>query len=60
MVEKEISSDKSNLEGSEKVDEDSETGAHFQVVMEVKNANIKISKNEEASGLQTGRDVLGC
>lgn len=41
MVEKETSSDKSKLEGSEKLN--SKQGAYFQVLTEIKIVNIEIS-----------------
>ncbi|CAI9762784.1 unnamed protein product [Fraxinus pennsylvanica] len=56
----ETSFDKSNLEGSRKVNEDFEIGASFRAEMENKNENLENSKNEEASGLQTQQDVVGC
>ncbi|KAL2530930.1 high mobility group B protein 15-like [Forsythia ovata] len=60
MAENETSSAKSNLEGYEKVAEDSVMGASFQAEIELKNVNIGISPNEEASDLQMGPDTVGC
>ncbi|CAA2978051.1 Hypothetical predicted protein [Olea europaea subsp. europaea] len=47
------------IEGSEKVDKDSEMGPSFQVSSEIKNVNINISSNE-AQVPHAGRDVFGC
>lgn len=56
MAENEMYSEKSNLEGYAKADEEVE--ASFQATMEIKNVKIDISPNE-ASELQSGQDVFG-